>query len=75
MDFKEYRNIRGASECDRPLEGRKISERFRLIEFLQRVAFSYTRIGAHDAGANTTCVLPFELWTAEHAPPSLSLSL
>lgn len=73
MHFKEYRNVRDAAECDRSLEGRKISERFGLIEFLQRV--SYTRIGAHDAGANTTCV-PSELWTTEHAlPPSLSLSL
>lgn len=52
MHLKEYQNIRGAAERgDRALEGRKISKRFRLIEFLQQVAFSYTRVGAHDAGA------------------------
>lgn len=71
MHFKEYRNIRGAAERDRALEGRKISERFGLIEFLQRAAFSYTRVSAHDGSAKATCV-PSELWTAEH-PLSLSL--
>lgn len=54
--------------------GRKIFGRFELIEFLRlRLAFSYARVSAHDAGANGTCV-PSELWVRWVLPLSLSLS-
>lgn len=69
VHFKEHRNVRGAAERDRALEGRKIPERF-LLNSCGRVVFSYTRVGSTRCRREGYGV-PSELWSAEH---SLSLA-